>query len=168
MADFEIVIHDNTKNIEEQIKQRCLVGLEACGLLAERLAKMRCPVDTGRLRNSITHQTSGQPSKVNSYAPQHVSKSEGGIDKDGKRVNLSKKQKEAQTVTETIQAIPEDDLTMVIGTNVEYGPMVEYGANINGRHIAARPYLGPALYDNIPRYKAVLERYLSGKAKNAI
>lgn len=32
------------------------VALEEVGLTAERYAKRICPVDTGRLRNSITHQ----------------------------------------------------------------------------------------------------------------
>lgn len=31
-------------------------GLEICGGMAESYAKRLCPVDTGRLRNSITHQ----------------------------------------------------------------------------------------------------------------
>lgn len=31
-------------------------GLEECGLVAEGHAKAGAPVDTGRLRNSITHQ----------------------------------------------------------------------------------------------------------------
>lgn len=158
--DFQFIIKDHTKDVEEEFNQRCLVGLEASGLVAERLAKMRCPVDTGRLRNSITHQVSGQPAKTHTYSPQHISKLEGGITKEGKRINLTKKQKEAQTITETIQAIPEDDLTMVFGTNVEYAPMVEYGANINGRHIAPRPYLAPALYDNVSKYEAIFKKYL--------
>lgn len=34
------------------------VALEQMGLVAERYAKQLCPVDTGRLRNSITHQVS--------------------------------------------------------------------------------------------------------------
>lgn len=33
--------------------------LEEFGLLAERNAKLYCPVDTGRLRNSISHATDG-------------------------------------------------------------------------------------------------------------
>lgn len=32
-------------------------ALETIGLVAERYAKKKCPVDTGRLRNSITHET---------------------------------------------------------------------------------------------------------------
>lgn len=34
-------------------------GLEAVGLTAERYAKALCPVDTGRLRNSISHAVEG-------------------------------------------------------------------------------------------------------------
>lgn len=33
------------------------VALERIGQVAERYAKAKCPVDTGRLRNSITHET---------------------------------------------------------------------------------------------------------------
>lgn len=163
MADFEIHINDNIKNVEEEIKRRCLVGLEASGLAAERIAKMDCHVDTGRLRNSITHQTAGSPAKTHSYAPQHVSKLDGGVDKNGRRKSLSKKQREAQTVKETIPAIPKEEMMMVVGTNVSYGANIEYGFNIGGKHVPARPYIGSALYDNIYRYKAVLKKYLSGK-----
>ena len=34
-------------------------ALEICGGKAETYAKMNCPVDTGRLRSSITHQADG-------------------------------------------------------------------------------------------------------------
>jgi len=34
-------------------------GLEICGGKAESYAKRLCPVDTGNLRNSITHQQTG-------------------------------------------------------------------------------------------------------------
>lgn len=46
---------DNSKEVSAAIKAALLRGLEKCGLVAEGYAKKLCPVDTGNLRNSITH-----------------------------------------------------------------------------------------------------------------
>ena len=51
-----VEIHDNSKEISENIKSALLRGLEKCGLTAERFAKKLAPYDTGNLRNSITHE----------------------------------------------------------------------------------------------------------------
>lgn len=52
---MEVVIKDNSdeflKALPEQIEQ----ALTAIDLTAETYAKQECPVDTGRLRNSITN-----------------------------------------------------------------------------------------------------------------
>lgn len=48
-------ITDNSKEAKEAMKAAMLRALEKCGLTAERYAKELCPVDTGNLRNSITH-----------------------------------------------------------------------------------------------------------------
>lgn len=49
------VREDNREAIAEAIDQALATALEAVGLVAEGYAKRACPVDTGRLRNSITH-----------------------------------------------------------------------------------------------------------------
>lgn len=46
---------DNTKLIKNATDQQIGAALEAIGLKVEGYAKLICPVDTGRLRNSITH-----------------------------------------------------------------------------------------------------------------
>ena len=46
---------DNSKEVLEAIQQAAVRALEKCGLTAEGYAKKLCPVDTGNLRNSITH-----------------------------------------------------------------------------------------------------------------
>ena len=57
-----VEIHDNSKEISEDIKSALLRGLEKCGLTAERFAKKLAPYDTGNLRNSITHEVDdGEP-----------------------------------------------------------------------------------------------------------
>lgn len=52
---MDIEITDNSKEVFSAIKAALLRGLEKCGLVAEGYAKKLCPVDTGNLRNSITH-----------------------------------------------------------------------------------------------------------------
>lgn len=54
MADVEVV-QDNTDEVVEALGTAMARALEAIGIQAEGYAKDLCPVDTGRLRNSITH-----------------------------------------------------------------------------------------------------------------
>lgn len=52
---MNVEIQDNSKEVSAEIKAALLRGLEKVGLVAEGYAKKLCPVDTGNLRNSITH-----------------------------------------------------------------------------------------------------------------
>ncbi len=63
MADsMHIEIIDNSGQVKEELKSAAVRALEMCGLTAEGYAKQMCPVNTGNLRNSITHQVdSGEP-----------------------------------------------------------------------------------------------------------
>ena len=61
---MSIEIHDNSKEVSAAIKEALLRGLEKCGLVAEGYAKKLCPVDTGNLRNSITHQVDSEGHSV--------------------------------------------------------------------------------------------------------
>ena len=57
-------IRDHSAEIERELKRRIGLALEACGLTAEGYAKLNLTekgaVDTGNLRNSVTHQTDGK------------------------------------------------------------------------------------------------------------
>ena len=48
---------DNSQRILTAMEKGIKNGLEAIGLTAETYAKKETPVDTGRLRNSISHET---------------------------------------------------------------------------------------------------------------
>ena len=48
---------DNSKQVLSAMEKGIKNGLEAIGLTAETYAKKATPVDTGRLRNSISHET---------------------------------------------------------------------------------------------------------------
>lgn len=54
--DVTINITDNSGQVVEALQDACLRALEKCGLAGEGYAKLLCPVDTGNLRNSITHR----------------------------------------------------------------------------------------------------------------
>ena len=53
---MEIKVTDNSGLVREEFQAAVLRALEKCGLTAEGYAKPLCPVDTGNLKNSITHQ----------------------------------------------------------------------------------------------------------------
>ena len=60
---MEVNIVDNSGMVLEEFKAACLRALERCGSEAEGYAADLAPVDTGRLRGSITHQVDeGEPS----------------------------------------------------------------------------------------------------------
>lgn len=46
---------DNREEFQNSLNKALAAALEEVGLVAEGYAKRACPVDTGRLRNSITH-----------------------------------------------------------------------------------------------------------------
>ena len=47
---------DNSKEVLEAMQEAAARALEKCGLTAEGYAKRLVPVDTGNLRNSISHK----------------------------------------------------------------------------------------------------------------
>ena len=52
---MSVTIQDHSAEVSAEIKAALLRGLKKVGLVAEGYAKKLCPVDTGNLRNSITH-----------------------------------------------------------------------------------------------------------------
>lgn len=54
---YSLNITSNMKEVLANKEASVLKALESIGLTAEAFAKMECPVDTGNLRNSITHET---------------------------------------------------------------------------------------------------------------
>ncbi len=52
---IDVKITDNSDIIRDALQDQIETALVAIGLAAESHAKELCPVDTGRLRNSITH-----------------------------------------------------------------------------------------------------------------
>lgn len=70
--DVEFI--DNSEEVKKAFQAAAVRALEKCGLTAEGYAKRLCPVDTGNLRNSISHRVDSGEKAVyigtnTSYAP---------------------------------------------------------------------------------------------------
>ena len=69
---MSVTIKDNTQQVLSALEKAKKQGLEAIGLVAEGHAKKITPVDTGRLRNSISHATDDEAAYIGTnveYAP---------------------------------------------------------------------------------------------------
>ena len=94
-------ITDHSSEFLKAFEEATEAALEEVGLAAEGYAKRLCPVDTGRLRNSITyatakaHDTGTPPAKGEDYE---------------------------------LRGTPEKGV-VYIGTNVEYAPYIELGTS---------------------------------------
>lgn len=134
MDRVRVNINDNSGDVIKTLNDVLPPALEKCALVAEGYAVKLCPVDTGRLRNSITHATDMYYGKSN-YAD-----SEGNTYSDAKA-----------------RVAPEKG-TAYIGTNVEYAPYVEMGTV----HTTAQPFLKPAVANHIDQYKQILRDSFKG------
>lgn len=120
----------------DELDLKVEIALEKVGLEAEKYAKMKCPVDTGLLHNSITHALDGESTAISDYTdnPKKQSGSYSGNapgESSGKRA-------------------------VFIGTNVEYAQAVEFGTSKQ----KAQPYLKPAVTDHIDKYKKIVKSTL--------
>ena len=129
-----IEYRDNTEEVLNALEAAIKRGNEAIGMTAEGHAKKKCPVDTGRLRNSITYALAGEETHVKSYKA-----SKGGKDRE--------------TYTYDGTAEGEKGSGVYIGTNVEYAVFVENGAL--GR--TAVHFLQDAATGHTDEYKQLME-----------
>lgn len=110
---FEIKLTDNSAEILAELAKNKAAALEVVGQNAVSHAKNNVRatglVDTGRLRNSITHTTRTKPGTTIQYK----------TDKKG-----------TVLVDSEVQVQIDDEDKVVIGTAVEYGVYQEYGTGI--------------------------------------
>ena len=134
MAIVSVEMKDNSREVLEALAIQIQVGMQEVGNQAERYAKANCPVDSGRLRNSITWATTGE------QGPANTSGGEAAQAKDYRK-----------------KAKPELG-TVYIGTNVEYAPYVEYRSL---KHLTGRAhFLRDAATDHEEHYKEILRAAL--------
>lgn len=116
-------------------------ALTAVGMLAEKYAKENAPVDTGRLRNSITFAIAGQAPNIQSYKADRP--------RSGKQSDV-----EGGTYEGTMGSSKETGV--YIGTNVEYASAVEFGTTLQRPH----PYLKPAVSEHGDEYRRLFDEIM--------
>lgn len=158
IGDFSVNTMDGW---QEKLEEDIEAALEAVGLQAEGYAKLELEnsprrVDTGLLRNSITHAVSGKPTSVKSY---HASFGSNRT-KTGRRKRATSKN--AGSVSAgfyggTAPADDKDHMAVYVGTNVEYAPYVHDGT----MRMSPNRFLKNAIEKNRAEYYKIIESYLS-------
>ena len=131
MASVDVKITDNSEEVLAAMAEQLEAALQAIGGQAEMYAKQDCPVDTGRLRNSISFAT--KTAHVNTDTPD--------LPED-----------------DAVRSLPEERV-VVIGTNVEYAPTVEYSDSM--RHTTGKAhFLRDAAATHGDEYKRITQHIL--------
>lgn len=99
--EMSVTIKVRSKEVLSNLDSAKRKALEMCGLLAEGYAKLECPVDTGRLRNSITHTSNFGRMMVGTnveYAP-YIEMGTGKHYKGGRRTKWRYQREDGTWVT---------------------------------------------------------------------
>lgn len=131
----DVNINNNMGKITEELQTKIEAWLEAVGEDAASTAAEipNFPVDTGRLRNSITAATAVYQSDPNKYSG------------------------EAAEISDFIPLEKPEENAVYIGTNVEYAPYHEFGTS---RGIPAKHFLQYGMTAHKAEYKQMLEEKL--------
>lgn len=126
---MNIKITNNSGLVKEELEAAALRALEKCGLAAEGYAKLLCPVDTGNLRNSITHQVDdGEQAVYIGSASEYAAYVELGTGK----------------------YYPGGRQTPWVYQDAKGNWRLTHGQR-------ARPYLKPAVADHVAQYREIIE-----------
>lgn len=137
MAIQNVKFTDNSKSVLDEFEKAVERGLEAIGIEAEKKAKKDTPVDSGRLRNSITFATQAYHSPGNS--------------------TMKKRETPADPPEYETQATPEKN-TLYLGSNVSYAEPVE---TLNRPHTTGKAhFLRDALAQHGARYEKIMKKSL--------
>ena len=135
MAKVTVKVNSNKEAILQEFKEAKRVALEAVGLQGETNAKMHITavgaVDTGRLRNSITHAVDGDDAIIGTNVEygKYVELGTGIYAEEGGR---------------TTPWFYKDD-----------------EGNWHYTHgMKPRPFLGPAVTEHVNEYKELIENYM--------
>lgn len=113
MGDVSIHVKtDNTAQAKAEMQKKIRAALKAAGIQAasaarEEIQKSPKRIDTGLLRNSITHAMDGESAAIGSYKADRASQYTGKIPEPG-------------TYTGKLPREPNDNAAVYVGTNVEY------------------------------------------------
>lgn len=133
---MKITLEDHSAEVLKALDAAVGRALEKCGLVAEGHAKKLCPVDTGNLRNSITHTVAD----------------------NGERA--------AYVGTNSEYAVYVECGTGIYYPGGRQTPWTYQDENgdwhlTHGQR--AKPYIKPAVADHVDQYKKIIESELKGK-----
>lgn len=156
MADeWDIHVKDHTDEVMAAITEKVNLALNLMGEVVEGYAKEDCPVDTGLLRNSITHTLGGAPVS-HSY---HASYGENR-DSSGRRYGAGSKKAGSVKIGALSGTIGSaSDHACYVGTNVEYAPYVEFGDRFH-HNVGKAHFLRDAAQDHVDELKDVAQKTL--------
>lgn len=155
MKVADVKITDNSDLVKKAKDEAIAKALEAIGLQAEGYAKLLCPVDTGLLRNSITHAVAGGSTSINKYTGSELHGDTPTTQRNkvaGKPASPPHSGEYSGTVGSTKEQV------VYIGSNVEYASYVEKGT----QRTKAQPFIKPAAENHTSEYKAIAEAMLKG------
>ena len=123
----------NREAVEDDLEAAIARALEECGLVAEGYAKKAVPVDTGRLRNDISHKVSGNSAYIgtNTEYAAYVELGTGKFYEGGRQDPW----------------VYQD----------------EHGNWHRTNGVKPRPFLKPAVADHAQTYRAIIDEELAGK-----
>lgn len=154
--DMQFSVVDNTSLVMAATDEQIIKALIAIGAKVETHAKADyVPVDTGRLKNSITFALAGQPANTSAYRADFTRyKTKTG------KIAIRTKRVKSWTYKGKAPADPGGKPRSVyVGSNVEYAEIVENGTS--GR--AGKHYLRNAVVNHMEEYKNLAERALKGE-----
>jgi len=139
--------NNNTEQIIEDVHDRALVALDAAGLQAATLSKrelQKSPerIDTGLLRNSITHAVCGKAPAIGAY---HADSPKKGRESAGSYAGT------APAASDPAQPF------VLVGTNVEYAIYVHEGT----MHMRANRFIANAMRTNSGEFEQIMKKVLS-------
>lgn len=146
-------IVDRSGEVRSAMAQAVERALEAAGIQAESLAKRELQndpvrIDTGLLRNSITHAVSGKAPAISSYSGDHASRYDP--------------ESPTPTGNYTGNAPNDTKKRVYVGTNVEYAPYVHEGTD----RMRPNRFLKNAIQNNQRELKEIMEKELKKKTRS--
>lgn len=156
MADsFQVnIVADNTEvaKLEMQMRvERALtaVGIQVATNAREEIQKNPSRIDTGLLRNSITHAVNGGGTAIGGYSADRPSKYTGKMPDPG-------------TYGGTMPQGKQGINTVYIGTNVEYAEYVHEGFQLpSGKEVAPNRFLKNAIENNKDEIIGIIKQELT-------
>lgn len=132
---MKITLEDHSAEVYKELEAACQRALEKCGLVGEGHAKKLCPVDTGNLRNSITHMVN-----------------------DGEKVAYIGTNSEYAVYVECGTGVyyPGGRQTPWMYQDANGDRHLTHGQR-------AKPYIKPAVADHVDQYNKIIESELKGK-----